>query len=49
MKQDADDYVKEFYPAIWEEMCEMDMYHASEYAEWFVKGLALENKKCLET
>lgn len=37
---EADEFVKKHYPEEWEKMCSRDLYHASEYAEWFLRGIA---------
>ena len=37
--------VEKYYPDVYEQMHDMDMYHASEYCYWFVLGLDLQWKE----
>ncbi len=34
-----DKRVAEEFPKIWEEMNDQDLYHAAEYADWFIRGI----------
>jgi hypothetical protein len=41
---DVQEWVEERYPEVYEEMCGQDMYHVSEYCEWFYRGLHMDKE-----